>query len=77
MIYNHLEEIQTALDTVGGQRLVTTWDKGVPIYWSSTENSAMYAWVLDLTSGYLDDWGNKVNNNNNIRPISKFNINLK
>lgn len=77
LIYNHLEEIQIALDTVGGQRLVTTWDKGVPIYWSSTENSAMYAWVLDLTSGYLDDWGNKVNNNNKVRPISKFNINLK
>ena len=37
MIYRHLEEIQTALETVGGQKFVTTFNNGVPCYWSSTE----------------------------------------
>ena len=41
MIYTHLEEIQNALSIVGGQKLITTWvHKDVPVYWSSTEDSA-------------------------------------
>ena len=44
MIYRHLEEIQNALETVGGQKFVTIWDDDVPVYWSSTEYSAMDAW---------------------------------
>ena len=39
LIYKHLEEIQNALETVGGQKFVTTCDKDVPVYWSSTENT--------------------------------------
>ena len=74
LIYRHLEEIQTALDTVGGQKFVTEWDEGVPVYWSSTEHSATGAWYLDLHNGYLTYWGGKVNISSKVRPISKFNF---
>ena len=72
LIYNHLEEIQTALDTVGGQKLITNWNEGVPVYWSSTEGCATNAWLLYLFNGYLDNWNNKVNSSDKVRPVSKF-----
>ena len=79
LIYNHLEEIQTALSTVEGQRLVNKLSYDFPCYWSSTESGVPYAWHLYLTyneRGYLG-WHNKVSNTCNckVRPISKFNIN--
>ena len=81
LIYRHLEEIQNALETVGGHKLVTTWDDGVPVYWSSTEYSATlanatYAWNLNLEDGlvYLIAWANKVSNSGKVRPVSKFNF---
>ena len=43
LIYQHLEEIQNALSIVGGQRFVTVRGEDTPVYWSSTEDSAMYA----------------------------------
>ena len=78
LIYNHLEEIQTALSVVGGQKLATTWDKDVPVYWSSTEYSATDAWALPLINGHLS-WGNKVGISTKVRPVSNFskNRNLK
>ena len=74
LIYNHLEEIQTALSIVGGQKLITTWDEGAPVYWSSTEYSAAYAWPLHLTNGYLNGWGGKVSDSGKVRPISAFSV---
>ena len=74
LIYNHLEEIQNALETVGGQKFVTTFDDDVPVYWSSTEHSATGAWYLDLHNGHLTYWGGKVNISSKVRPISKFNF---
>lgn len=76
MIYHHLEEIQTALSIVGGQKLITTWDKGkgVPVYWSSTENSATGAWNLNLSDGNLYDWNNKVSYSDKVRPVSAFSV---
>ena len=78
LIYNHLEEIQTALSVVGGQKLATTWDKDVPVYWSSTEYSATGAWLLYLSNGLLS-WGHKVGISTKVRPVSNFskNRNLK
>ena len=73
LIYNHLEEIQTALDTVGGQKFVTEWDEGVPVYMSSTENGDMVAWYLYLSSGNLQ-LGTKVNGSGKVRPVFNFNI---
>ena len=72
LIYNHLEEIQNALSIVGGQKFVTEWDyKNVPLYWSSTEHSATYAWLLYLGIGNLI-WRNKVSDSAKVRPVSKL-----
>ena len=72
MIYRHLDEIQNALSIVGGHKLVTTWDEGVPVYWSSTEGSAADAWGLLLNDGSLDSWHYKVSDSGKVRPVSKF-----
>ena len=72
LIYNHLEEIQNTLETVGGQKLITAWDEGVPVYWSSTENRDTSAWYLGITKGNLDGWHTKVSGIGKVRPVSKF-----
>ena len=74
LIYKHLEEIQNALETVGGQKFVTTWHEGVPVYWSSTETSATSAWFLHLNRGHLHHWYDKVILSGKVRPVSKFNF---
>ena len=74
LIYRHLEEIQTALDTVGGQKFVTEWDEGVPVYWSSTEHSATNAWYLYLNNRALITWHDKVVISGKVRPVFNFNI---
>ena len=76
LIYNHLEEVQNALETVGGQKFVTTWGGvNVPLYWSSTEDSVTDAWYLGLDNGYLG-WSYKVcykvSDCAKVRPVSKF-----
>ena len=71
MIYRHLDEIQNALEIVGGQKLVTNWVEGIPVYWSSTERSATNAWRLTLSNGYLG-WYDKVSYSGKVRPVSKF-----
>ena len=73
LIYNHLEEIQNALSIVGGQKFVTTWDKDVPVYWSSAEYSATLAWGLTLNGGRLT-WLGKVSNSGKVRPVSAFSV---
>ena len=74
LIYNHLEEIQNALSIVGGQKFITTWDEGIPVYWSSTEGSATYAWDLYLSNGCLGYWGGKVSISGKVRPVSAFSV---
>ena len=74
LIYNHLEEIQNALSIVGGQKLITTWDEGIPVYWSSTEDSATCAWSLYLTDGDLYGWSYKVSHIRKVRPVSAFSV---
>ena len=79
MIYNHLEEIQNALSIVGGQKLITNWDKEFPEYLSSTECSVVGAWALDIYDVYLDNGYSKVSDSGKVRPVSNFtkNENLK
>ena len=74
LIYNHLKEIQYALETVGGKKFITTCDEGVPVYWSSTEGSDAGACGLNFTYGYLGNGGRKVIDNGKVRPVSKFNF---
>ena len=74
LIYRHLEEIQTALSIVRGQKFLTTWDDEAPCYWSSTEYSATRAWHLFLHNGNLCNWYDRVMvaYSCKVRPISKF-----
>ena len=74
MIYNHLEEIQTALETVGGQKFFTEYfDENIPCYWSSTEAHKLYAWDLDMDiADSKVGWYSKGEGPDNVRPISKF-----
>ena len=44
------------------------------MYWSSTESSATDAWTLYLSSGYLNDWSDKVSDSLKVRPVSNFNL---
>ena len=75
LICRHLEEIQNALETVGGQKLVTAFGDDVPWYWSSTESSADGAWGLFLSNRDLGIWNFKVSLNGKVRPVSNFNKN--
>ena len=83
MIYNHLEEIQSALEAVGGQKFVDKWDDDedgdTPFYWSSTELGVWETWGLSLDVGEFSSWGNKVDYIFKVRPVSNFsqNKNLK
>ena len=74
MIYNHLEEIQTALDTVGGQKFDTSYMDSVTVYWSSTEGCATSAFYLNFCYGYLGNRYYKVISTLKVRPVSKFNL---
>ena len=74
MICRHLEEIQNALETVGGQKLITTVEDDVPWYWSSTE-SFYGAWGLYLSNSDLGIWNFKVSLNGKVRPVSNFSQN--
>ena len=74
MIYSHFDEIQNALSIVGGQKLITTWDEGDPVYWSSTEGSVRDVWLLSLHSGRIYYWTYKVSGIFKVRPVSKFNF---
>ena len=72
LIYQNFEEIQTALTIVGGRKFVTDWDENVPWYWSSTENSSVYAWFLTFTNLTLRYGNDKVNTVLKVRPVSNF-----
>ena len=74
MIYRHLDEIQNALETVGGKKFVTVWDDDVPMYWSSTDYCAKTAWALGLDYGTLNRHLDKVGYNLKVRPVSNFNL---
>lgn len=73
LICRHLEEIQTALTIVGGQKFVTI--KRLPLYWSSSEHSDLFAHILHFNIGIM--WRSKNFNNYKVRPVSNFNQLLK
>ena len=74
LICRHLEEIQNALETVGGKKFATEWDNGIPVYWSSTEYNYTRAWHLFLDNVYLDNWYDRVSSNLKVRPVSAFSV---
>ena len=61
----HFTRINAALEAVGGEPLRNDW------YWSSTEYSATYAWLLGLGDGYAYT-STKAAGQLRVRPVSAF-----
>lgn len=67
MIYANMTKINYCLSLINGAtQLAETW------YWTSTENSATYAWYLNLSDGYLNCWSTKASGKSRVRPVSAF-----
>ena len=66
MIYANMRKINYALSLINGAtQLAETW------YWSSTEFSATYAWLLILGNGHAN-YSAKATYQNRVRPVSAF-----
>ena len=67
MIYANMTKINYALSLItGATQLVEDW------YWTSTEYSAPYAWLLYLGDGNTHGWDSKASNTNRVRAVSAF-----
>ena len=66
LIYLHKKALNAALEAVGGEPIIYDW------YWTSTENSAKFAWYLGLFGGILHYGGTKVASTKHVRPVSAF-----
>ena len=65
MIWANFDKINYALSKINGAtQLQTTW------YWTSTQHSAIHAWVLYLSDGTM--YGNWKFYRNKVRPVSAF-----
>ena len=66
MIYANMTKINYALSLISGaQQLASTW------YWTSTEYSATYAWLLFLSDGFMD-FRTKASGRPRVRAVSAF-----
>lgn len=66
MIYANMTKINYALSLISGaQQLAETW------YWTSTESSAAYAWLLYLSLGNMGYYA-KASNRPRVRAVSAF-----
>lgn len=67
MIYANMTKINYCLSLISGAtQLAENW------YWTSTENSATYAWRLHLGDGTLTGWSTKASDKYRVRPVSAF-----
>ena len=67
MIYANMRKINYALSLINGATpLAETW------YWSSTEYSAAYAWLLSLSNGLARGWHTKATSQYGVRAVSAF-----
>ena len=64
-IFINKKAINAALEFAKGDKLQNRW------YWTSTENSATYAWGLGLRDGTYG-WGTKASNTGRVRAVSAF-----
>lgn len=64
-ILAHFTQINAALKAVGGEPLHNDW------YWSSTQYSTTYAWILYLNLGYAG-YNAKATGQGRVRPVSAF-----
>lgn len=65
LIYLHKKALNEALESVGGEPIADDW------YWTSTESSATYAWLLTLTNGLMHYYA-KATYAHHVRPVSAF-----
>lgn len=67
MIYANMTKINYALSLIAGAtQLVETW------YWTSTEDSATDAWLLNLNDGITRNWYPKASDTSRVRAVSAF-----
>lgn len=67
MIYANMTKINYCLSLIAGAtQLLEDW------YWTSTENSAAYAWFLNLSIGSLNYRHTKTSYKGRVRPVSAF-----
>ena len=67
IIYANMTKINYALSLINGAtQLVEDW------YWTSTEDSATYAWGLNLSAGYTTYWTTKASDTTRVRAVSAF-----
>ena len=64
-IFTHRKEVNAALEKAGGQPIADDW------YWTSTECSAPYAWLLTLNFGIMGSY-TKATTTFRVRPVSAF-----
>lgn len=64
-IFLNKDKINASLEAAGLPKLKESW------YWSSTENSTNYAWVLDMSDGYRLA-SNKYGHSRYVRPVLAF-----
>ena len=65
-IFINKKAINAALEFAKGDKLQDRW------YWTSTENSATYAWFLYLDDGDTSNWGTKASSTGRVRAVSAF-----
>lgn len=65
-IFINKKAINAALEFAKGDKLQDRW------YWTSTENSATYAWRLYLSDGHTGGWSTKASSTNRVRAVSAF-----
>lgn len=66
-VFLNRKAINEALEAVGGTPIDGVW------YWTSTEYSAAYAWILHLDYGTVDGY-TKASNTNRVRAVSAFQL---
>ena len=65
LIYLNRKALNQALELIGSSPIKDDW------YWTSTESSATYAWLLYLSTGSAG-YGTKASRTNRVRPVSAF-----
>ena len=65
-IFINKKAINAALEFAKGDKLQDRW------YWTSTENSATYAWLLRLYDGGTNYWFAKASSTDRVRAVSAF-----
>lgn len=65
-IFINKKAINAALEFAKGDKLQDRW------YWTSTEDSATYAWDLRLYDGAAYGWGTKASGTSRVRAVSAF-----